>query len=294
MLDKFLWKIILKIQKNGGGMTLSERLINSQLCKIYNNIQYGIDGLRPTIQMEESREFFQNNQERVENVVRHLNDKKSKEVYCHAVLYRCTHAHKDRPDYNRKDQYFPQDIVTLSDHECFIDCGAYNGDTIYSFLDFSNEQYKKIVAIEPDQENCDMINKLNLKNLSIVKGAAWNKDEEIYFSEGKGSGSHVLFNKASMHCVPGIRIDSIPACSDCTFIKMDIEGSEYNALVGAYETIRKNRPQLAICIYHSDEDMVRVFELIDSWDLGYQFYVRHHAQKIAETVMYAIPKCLDI
>ena len=68
----------------------------------------------------------------------------------------------------------------------------------------------------------------------------------------------------------------------------DIEGSEYEALIGGYETIARNRPKLAICIYHSDEDMLRIAELIASWNLGYKFYVRHHAQLVAETVLYAI------
>ena len=52
--------------------------------------------------------------------------------------------------------------------------------------------------------------------------------------------------------------------------------------------LQGNRPKLAICIYHSDEDMLRIAELIASWNLGYKFYVRHHAQLVAETVLYAI------
>ncbi len=83
-------------------------------------------------------------------------------------------------------------------------------------------------------------------------------------------------------------IDNVEECRDATFIKMDIEGSEYEALIGAQNTIKKNRPKLAICIYHSDEDMLRLIELIANWDLGYKFYIRHHAQKISETVLYAI------
>ena len=83
-------------------------------------------------------------------------------------------------------------------------------------------------------------------------------------------------------------IDNVEDCRDATFIKMDIEGSEYEALIGAQNTIKKNRPKLAICIYHSDEDMLRLIELIANWDLGYKFYIRHHAQKISETVLYAI------
>ncbi len=38
------------------------------------------------------------------------------------------------------------------------------------------------------------------------------------------------------------------------FIKMDIEGSEREALTGAIETIRKHRPRMAISSYHLSDD----------------------------------------
>ena len=42
------------------------------------------------------------------------------------------------------------------------------------------------------------------------------------------------------------------------FIKMDIEGAEQKAIVGARNTIAKFRPRMALCIYHikGDETMV--------------------------------------
>ena len=73
-----------------------------------------------------------------------------------------------------------------------------------------------------------------------------------------------------------------------TFIKMDIEGAEYNALLGAEQMIRQHHPRLAICVYHSLEDYIRIPLLIRSFYHGYQFYFRHHSVTSGESVFYAI------
>jgi hypothetical protein len=79
---------------------------------------------------------------------------------------------------------------------------------------------------------------------------------------------------------------------------MDIEGAEFNALIGAKETILRDKPKLAICIYHSNEDMLRIAEWIHVLVPEYKLYVRHHGAKNyvhpvmgpAETVLYATIK----
>lgn len=86
-----------------------------------------------------------------------------------------------------------------------------------------------------------------------------------------------------------INIDAVPECKNATFIKMDIEGMEWDALHGAVETIKRNHPKLAICIYHSDEDMIRIVEYIHEIAPEYKLYVRHHSKREYETVLYAVP-----
>lgn len=70
---------------------------------------------------------------------------------------------------------------------------------------------------------------------------------------------------------------------------MDIEGAELMALCGAKETIRKNRPILTICIYHTDEDMLSILEWMRDNLENYQYYCRHHSYFKEETIIYAIP-----
>lgn len=73
-----------------------------------------------------------------------------------------------------------------------------------------------------------------------------------------------------------------------TFIKMDIEGAEYNALLGCKKIIREQKPKLAICIYHKPEDIIEIPELILSINKEYQFYIRHYSTTWAETILYAL------
>ena len=75
-----------------------------------------------------------------------------------------------------------------------------------------------------------------------------------------------------------------------TLIKMDIEGGEYSALIGASKTITRYRPGLALSAYHLPTDLWRLGLLINSMDLGYQFYLRSHGYSSFDTVLYAIPR----
>ena len=71
------------------------------------------------------------------------------------------------------------------------------------------------------------------------------------------------------------------------FIKMDIEGSELEALKGAKNTIKRHKPRLAICIYHKIEDFYTIPKYIKELVPEYKLYVKHHTDREWETVLYA-------
>jgi hypothetical protein len=73
-----------------------------------------------------------------------------------------------------------------------------------------------------------------------------------------------------------------------TFIKMDIEGSEYNALIGAADTIKKYKPKLAISIYHKPEDIIEILKLLLNMNQDYKFWIRHYSMAWFDTVLYAV------
>ena len=96
--------------------------------------------------------------------------------------------------------------------------------------------------------------------------------------------------------VPVTSIDEELSGEDVTLIKMDIEGSELSALMGAEKIIKRCFPKLAICVYHRVDDFITIPQYIRSLSsdkIRYKFYMRHHAAWMAETVLYAIPESVS-
>ena len=142
---------------------------------------------------------------------------------------------------------------------------------------------------EPDAENISRISRTlkNFTNYEIKPFAMWSRKEQLHFS---GTGSQIsqvsTFGKS---IVQADSIDNQHLDEPVTFIKMDIEGAEPEALKGAELTIRKYKPKLAICIYHQPSHLYEIPLWIKSTVPDYRIYIRHHSNRQAETVCYAVP-----
>ena len=71
-------------------------------------------------------------------------------------------------------------------------------------------------------------------------------------------------------------------------IKMDIEGAELQALIGAEKTIKKYKPVLVISLYHKLEHIWQIPEFINNLDLNYRFYIDHFTISLTETMLFAV------
>ncbi len=100
-------------------------------------------------------------------------------------------------------------------------------------------------------------------------------------------GSSVL-NEEGETQVMCVKLDDILHNYHPTFIKMDIEGEEINALNGAKTLIKDSTPELAICVYHFINHFWEIPNLIHKWNLGYKLYMRTHSSACMETVLYAV------
>ena len=74
-----------------------------------------------------------------------------------------------------------------------------------------------------------------------------------------------------------------------TYIKMDIEGSELDALAGARNIIKKEMPILTICLYHRYDDLWRIPLFIHSLADDYRLFLRPHEIEGWQLVCYAVP-----
>ena len=189
------------------------------------------------------------------------------------------------------EMYFEQTLIRLSDNEVFVDCGAFTGDTVEDFIKRVNS-YKHIYAFEPEAQNGVIIEK-NLSlypNITVIHKGVWDVETELRFSAGNSIASRLEDSGTTI--IPVTTIDNIFSgnqLSDMpTFIKMDIEGAEFEALSGAKHIIELARPKLAICIYHKIEDIYKLTQLIHSFRSDYKFALRQYRVSVFDTVLYAV------
>lgn len=191
-------------------------------------------------------------------------------------------------NYVDKNQYFDSGIIKFGEKEVFLDCGCYDFETSETFLNRCPD-YKKIICFEPDLNNRNnIIKKIHnkqIRDIVIQPYGVWNKNEILFMT---GNGSSAMVTETGDEQVEMVALDKI--ISDrVTFIKMDIEGAELKALMGAKNIIQKFHPKLAICAYHKKEDIVEIPKYILSLVPEYKLYLRHYSNYFAtETVLYAI------
>ena len=185
----------------------------------------------------------------------------------------------------RGNQYF--DVFPYQKGEVFIDAGTYDGKTILDFIKWSESDYNEVIAFEPIHEMYKKVVRQfsDFHNISVHNYAVWNQEDELLFVEA-GVGSHQNCNGNTI--VKAVDIDRIVGEKKVSFIKMDVEGSEMNALIGASKTIRRDHPRLAICIYHKEIDFIKLSSYILQLYPEYKLYIRHYTSYIWETVLYAI------
>jgi len=190
--------------------------------------------------------------------------------------------------------YFPKDIFSLRADETFVDCGAYDGDTIREFLDHSGGSFNRIVAFEPDPRNFQNLATYvgNLpkgigEKIILLNKAVGAKHGRLRF-DGAGSASSHESPDGSIE-VESVALDGILKDYSPSYIKLDVEGDESEALIGAQRIIGKKSPILAVCIYHRLDDLWRIPLLIQSFFTGYRYFLRAHNEEGWELVCYAVP-----
>lgn len=110
----------------------------------------------------------------------------------------------------------------------------------------------------------------------------------LTFDSSSDGASHISDEGDSSIEVMSID-EAINGKEKVTLIKMDVEGAELESLKGAKNTILKDKPKLAICIYHKAQDMIDLPVYIKSLVPEYKLYIRHHSNGEGETVLYAMP-----
>lgn len=194
-----------------------------------------------------------------------------------------------------RDTYFPDDLVHPLADEVFVDCGAFDGDSVRAFIARRGGAFKEAVALEPDPQNFAALQRyvegldagLRRRVLPRPLAAASHNGILSFDLHGDMSSSVTATGTVALDCA---RLDDVLADHPPTYIKMDIEGAELDALEGARQVIALHRPVLAICAYHKQSDLWRIPQAIKSLYDGYRLFLRLYAEDCWEIICYAVPE----
>jgi FkbM family methyltransferase len=224
-----------------------------------------------------------------------LSDDTSRNEYLAQIHWRLDPEYDQIPEQAKHEIYFPPDLIKLNENEVFVDCGAYDGDTVRSLLQQTKGNFKKLLAFEPDPANYKKLWDLTTslpqdicQRIETSEVALGRQSEQLNF-EAQGIASSFLSTNGSVQ-IQSESLDFLLADESPTYIKMDIEGAEIEALIGAYEMIRKHLPILAISVYHHQDHIWSIPLMIHSLSNEYKFYLRRYtARFLDDLVLYAIP-----
>jgi len=219
-------------------------------------------------------------------------DEDSRQEYFGQVQWRMSLDDSILPPYLPQQEIYFSDVFTPSLDETFVDCGSFDGDTVREFIE-RYPKFRSIVAIEPDQMNYQNLQSYIASlpsefatRVSALNYAVGSTRGVVQFNETGSAASSVGSGALSVNCLP---LDEILSDTQPTFIKMDIEGAETNALLGARGVIEKYAPVLAICLYHKQEHLWEIPLLLQSFNDQYRFILRRYSDQCWESVCYAIP-----
>ena len=225
-------------------------------------------------------------------------DELSRQIY---DGFLCLRAHGAYTAAMRPDpaslQYFPRDLPRWLDGGPLrvVDCGAYTGDLMH-LISKSGRRVEASAHFEPDPHNFKQLTEFLRARKSeagwpamLWPCAVTDRPGSVRFEAGLDEASRIGSSGRSL--VPAVRLDDVLIDWRPTFVKMDIEGSEVDALNGAVNVISRSRPSLAICVYHRPDHLWRIPLMLSIWSGldGYRFYLRRHGYDGFDTVLYGMP-----
>ena len=220
-----------------------------------------------------TKEYAAAHQAELEAVARHFSDDLPKRVWDCMLAYRLSGdaVHLKNAESDPTEAW--NNILQPTDHEHFLDLGAYRGDTVREFLASTNG-YAAITAVEPEpktyQKLCE--NTDGLHDFRRIHAAVGNYDGTCLFSAKKGRGSSV---KADGIEIPCLCVDGLSPAVPFSLVNMDIEGNERAAIEGMEETVRIYKPKLQIAAYHRVEDYFSIPLQILAIRPDYKVFIRH-------------------
>lgn len=245
------------------------------------------------LNISEYQDYVLKNQMGFEKLSSDLEDELSKETLSSVLLGRTTGNSEYFKKVKVPHQYYVPEIITFQDQEVMVELGSNDGETLKEFLALC-PNYSCIYCFEPEVACIPPLEGLQKsnKNVYLIKKGAWSSTQVLTFCSDAGANgsSHISEDFQSGQNVYQIEVAAVDDVvkEKITYMKMDVEGAELEALKGAQKQIQENKPKLAVSVYHKPEDLLQIPRYLKSLVPEYKFYLRHHTNTGFDTVLYAV------
>lgn len=224
-----------------------------------------------------SKEWLTNNEERLQAVYAGWEDEASRQVMADALNYKLSGKMQYLKHVTAR-KHDLQELFDFSPQESYADLGAYNGDTITEFLELTGGVYQHVYALEPDKKNFqklkNYVEQEQLGQCTLVNKAIWSTSGTKQFYQRGGRMSSL--GEAGKIPIDVVSLDEVVGQQPLSYIKMDVEGVEYQALMGAAQVLLRCQPKLFVAAYHHDNDFLVLPETIKMLNPEYKLYLRRH------------------
>lgn len=244
--------------------------------------------------IEKGLDYYLEYIEEIEEAFRLLEDTESKDVYKAILEIYLMQGNNEVPHHLHEEQYFPEDIPFYKGYGCFINCGAYDGDTVRQLVKKVGK-IKTLVCFEPEMRNFKYLSGfLESKQRQIADTiialpcGVHESAQQLYFTSDYGVNSAI--SESGDTLIQLVSLDETLYGISPTFIQMDIKGVELEALKGAIKTIKNTKRDLAISVYHEPSHLWNILLFIHALSSGYRFYLRNYTGSVTDTVLYAVCK----
>ena len=224
---------------------------------------------------ENKAQYYRDHVDDIVSFGKMLDDEDSQETLIEYMRTFCEFSYYKRERLGTRYKYFYGEngkrIYRHLENERWVNCGAFYGDTIFTF--FRNGLHaEKIWAVESDKHSISVL----VSNLKLLP-------EEM-------RNSVTIMKEFIDESFDEARLDG-----GVTFINADIEGAELGMLKALKRTIQRDRPVLAICLYHKTEDIIEIPHWINKCVENYHYFLKQYgsadyeSRRTAELVLYAVP-----
>lgn len=189
-----------------------------------------------------------------------------------------------------KEQYFEERCLSLENISTFVDIGSFDGTDSMKFLDKKGSYVEKIWAFEPDKRQFEIcLKRLKaFRQVQVLNSGIGSKSYKGKIVLRDNSGSFITREDMSEGEEADIvTLDEMLSEEKIDFVKMDVEGFEEMALLGGAELLRKQKPKLAVSIYHKRDDIFKIPRIVLDINPEYQFALGHYSLRNVDTVLYA-------